>query len=1652
MALDNEFLPAAQNSNWAPPKEFANIGLGAKAPAGFQLPAEFLNIAPQAPVPETGVIPSVKRGAANTFASLSNLVGADETALAAQEYAAQFPKEIPDIQSVKSLADLGTFAVESGAENLANLLAIVGTGAVTAMTGGGFVAGAVGANFLLQAGESKQAIEAEGGEVNPLTVGAPAIINTAMDSLSLLKLAKVAGVLSKVSKHMDEAATTSGIGGRALEGLKAGGTALAVEGSTESAQTYTNMVAARLAADKEVRAAFAVSGNDIDELVNAFAAGGLGAAVTVGPMATVFRGSSADNTSSQKGEAAPTAPTEVNTQTGQTATPTVSTGQTQAPTFTAGDGDATAAPEVPEVPPSVFVDTLKAAVSKQIADLEAYGADAIPASARTFGTGVLNRTDQEILDYTNPGDRYTDVVVTSKDGSEITMQGLFSGAAANTYSKLGDLTTDFGDLKTDLILETIESFRIRFMPNSSVVVSNTKTFLPSSQTTKALAFMQPLTSNGKRVFNISLNAERLREMANLTGDVVGGGLMETLSHEFGHAISYESFVKESPAVKAAVYKEYQAWLDKVGKQTWREYLKGVSTASIAKYYNDTFKDETLDSNAVEIINKVGKVNYFLSFDEYFADQFARYASKDKTFVQDLSPESRKFWKRIFDRLAELYKELKGSFAPNTTFKKWLELRKNQSALEILQSLPVESTKVPDSVMALMPEEIKQLNTTFKSLIEDGSRAAELAKTMGFSEKQVTALKASYRTSTGFTRKIAGTFLTPAQIAERYNVPAAKAYMAEVYKYYQTKMQGISAADAVSKEWMSLPQAKADNLGRFIYEVSELSDKYKRKLTPAEMQELRDKHQIDAGMAAIYGDMQGTFDSVIDRLEDSLIKDIARNFTDKPDDFVKTYKETTDPIERTKYILSFGIQDIASVVNALNAVKKQFESLRNRNYFPRMRFGAFTLTLKQKRTTKTGKEVWEVTSFETYESKKERDKAYAEAQREFDLEIKGGNASLQVSTLDDTTRSLYGMPQLVVDRIESAMRQTTGGLTAEQKQALTDISLDLSPGKRYLQHMKKRKNTPGFSTEALRTYAAYMSNASNHLARVEHTADMVEQLKALRAAQKGVQGDVTDLAELESYYTDHFKYLLNPENDWAKLRAFGFLWYLGFNVKSAMVNMTQLPMVTYPFLAARYGDLKATGALSKAMADVVTKFKNKEKFSEIEQRLLDRLTQEGVIDESMASELAGLSEGTALSRIMPTNTAHRVVTNFNYYGAYMFGIAEKYNRRVTALATFRMQMEANPNFEEAYNAAKDAIHKSQFEYAKYNRPEFMRGKKSAFFLFYNYTQQFMYLITAGARTPEARKTAMRMLAMLLLMAGLQGLPFAEYILSTLDLLGTNIKKWTGMENPKVDLRNDMRELFDDLGMNPDLMMHGAGRYLGAGPLKLLEMFGVPVPNLDITGSISMGEPLPGLRMNDLKGDPKQQAGQLLLNGLGPIPNIALTMWDGMTSTDPDRWKNIEKALPVALKNLSKASRLAVRGEETSRGGATFLPYDGENPYEAGELVAQAMGFTATRLSQKRELYGEQMSTSLYWTERRQLLMERYAYAVKTRDRETMRSTMEDIKEFNSSLTKPSLKPYRLNRATLKKSLNTKMRTLEKRERGLPTTDKDRLIYSELEAIY
>lgn len=303
-------------------------------------------------------------------------------------------------------------------------------------------------------------------------------------------------------------------------------------------------------------------------------------------------------------------------------------------------------------------------------------------------------------------------------------------------------------------------------------------------------------------------------------------------------------------------------------------------------------------------------------------------------------------------------------------------------------------------------------------------------------------------------------------------------------------------------------------------------------------------------------------------------------------------------------------------------------------------------------------------------------------------------------------------------------------------------------------------------------------------------------------------------------------------------------------------------------------------------------------------------------------------------------------------------------------------------------------------------------------------------------------------MMLLASGMMGLPFAENLLDLLDFGGTKMKQALGMKNPKVQLRDDLRELLLNITDRPDIFMHGLGRYYGLGPLHILEALGVPIPNVDISGSISLGRAVPGLQSATQESrNPDEKFGKTMIDIMGPVAAMGYNLWKMVESNDPDTWKRYERAMPIAMKNASKAIRYSVRGQETLSDATSFMKFDPQDPEQMGEVVAQGLGFTPQRLRAKYELRASQEEARRYWLTRRATIMQMYGYAQLTR--EGRADAKKALRKYNTSVPDPRLK---IRQSDIMKSLKQRRYRKSEIEAGRPTEKRLQNLYHGKERLY
>jgi hypothetical protein len=128
------------------------------------------------------------------------------------------------------------------------------------------------------------------------------------------------------------------------------------------------------------------------------------------------------------------------------------------------------------------------------------------------------------------------------------------------------------------------------------------------------------------------------------------------------------------------------------------------------------------------------------------------------------------------------------------------------------------------------------------------------------------------------------------------------------------------------------------------------------------------------------------------------------------------------------------------------------------------------------------------------------------------------------------------------------------------------------------------------------------------------------------------------------------------------------------------------------------------------------------------------------------------------------------------------------------------------------------------------------------------------------------------------------------------------------------------------------------------------------------------------------------------------------------------------MPAALRNVTRAWRLASEGSDRTKSGAKTLPFSTEDPEQLGEIAATALGFRPTRVSQNFDRVTAAREIDQFWSVQRALLMDRY-YKEKMlhKDEAGASEVIQQILKFNE--TSPD-KKYIITNDALKQSVKSK----------------------------
>lgn len=784
---------------------------------------------------------------------------------------------------------------------------------------------------------------------------------------------------------------------------------------------------------------------------------------------------------------------------------------------------------------------------------------------------------------------------------------------------------------------------------------------------------------------------------------------------------------------------------------------------------------------------------------------------------------------------------------------------------------------------------------------------------------------------------------------------------------------------------------------------------------------------------------------------SILDPLTAKFEALPEPLKKVYFEMLDSYTELydKYI------DLVTKTlppTAANILRREIESRRLKIYFPLYREGPYVI-----RYTHKGEEY-----VENFNSNAARTK---QIQR---LEKAGVTNITEQDSLESAFEGATGSLGFFNDinkAIEGYYKDQYGDkaqIPAQLKEAMYKLYLDSIPASSIRQQFRKREGYKGADQDPLRVYAIVATRMASQLTNLEYIPQIDEVMGLIK--EDVAAKNSSSLNRVYNELEKRADFLRNPTSN-SLINRFVFLSYADYilgNTSSAVANLTNIPTTIYPLLGGEYGYDKAATALEDATAMYfqggwdstgdVTAPKGLRKILSLQAptsdrtifaegkipknsplwRLFEEAVNQGAVKQSIGYDIIeargkvrdeersfigkGLDKLTGQDDSLSSYTGK--LNRAKQLLGWTFQNSERFNREVSLVAAFRLEMEKARSLGKTGKAAEsEAIDKAiqlvnrangvgltELEARVFQGYGSTRYLKVAF-AFKRYARAMYALqlkllrdalkgmqtdttgmspaekVEALAADREFRKVAVKQwlgtVGGAFVFAGLQGLPFVGAA-KVLGAIGSAMLSLTFGDDPEDEIEDEEENLTQAIGL------------LGMrGPIN--QIFGVDMASR--TG-------FNGMFWRD---DPRRvdEIGLELVaieQFLGPAYASLRTRFDAVRDFNAgEYYRGLEKTMPLFARNILKTIRYMQEGVQTKDGKNIV---DDINAYEK---FMQFFGFTPTKISEASRRAGARKEIVKRVMDRRQsLLREAYSYWSQG-DAEGYYEALRDISKWNKTRT-------------------------------------------------
>jgi hypothetical protein len=564
-----------------------------------------------------------------------------------------------------------------------------------------------------------------------------------------------------------------------------------------------------------------------------------------------------------------------------------------------------------------------------------------------------------------------------------------------------------------------------------------------------------------------------------------------------------------------------------------------------------------------------------------------------------------------------------------------------------------------------------------------------------------------------------------------------------------------------------------------------------------------------------------------------------------------------------------------------------------------------------------------------------------------------------------------------------------GATDEMINSVYQSYLALMPAESISKRFMKSEDVLGMERDIVRGYGDTMIKWSRKLADSEFAPQIDRAITGVKNEASAI--GTSDVAAVSDTINEQSAFFHNPT--YGKVvsaaTAFSYFEYIAGNISSALINLSTLPMFSWPILGAKFGFDKASSAMLAAGKVVANGLDKNPKYKALYESLMDHAQ----FEHTMAREVLE-------ARRMTTGDYLGVKAKILDTLSIPFSATERYNRGVTAVASFDLARAQGMSEADAVKYAVTTVKDINTSGMAVTAPKYMQSPVGrVFFTFKSFVWNSAFIVARAfhqaykGESPEVRRIAQRQLlgiyGMAGAFAGVKGLPFfgiAETIAQMLNAL-------FGDDEP-FNFDEEMRDFFGEL--------------LYKGPTNFLT-------NLEIANRTGVAQDL------IFRDDPRGIAehGYVLSamkNAFGPAGSYLIGAERGIKAMNEGQtMRGIESLVPSWVRNGMKGMRYMSEGALTLKGDPV------EEDIGAYNSLMQIIGFSPASLSSTYEKTSAAKGYDREVAQRKQRLLNKYDMARTAGDSDLMAEAREEIEAFNSKRTNPK---DRITGDTLSRSMKAR----------------------------